>query len=111
MQIEKKKSFDSVFKYGKKHKSEYFTIYFKKETDLKIGIVISKKVGNAVLRNYVKRIIRELFRKTKDKFEDNMHMIIIPSKKYNWDKLQFKRVKKSWMESISKINQINNELC
>ena len=38
----------------------------------RLGVIASKRVGNAVIRNRAKRLIRELFRKHK-------HHILIPS--------------------------------
>lgn len=32
------------------------------ETDARVGIVTSKRVGNAVVRNRVRRLLREIFR-------------------------------------------------
>lgn len=45
----------------------WFKVYFKSSMNnfvhSRLGISVSKKVGNAVLRNRTKRIIREYFRK------------------------------------------------
>jgi len=46
----------------------------------KIGITASKKVGNAVQRNRVKRLIREFFRKNKDRITGDRYYIVIARK-------------------------------
>lgn len=51
--------------------SKYFVIYYKKKenNDVRIAISASKKLGDAVVRNYQKRVIREILRKNLKKFE------------------------------------------
>jgi len=48
----------------KKHSvgSKYYVLYFDRADDTKVAISVSKKLGNAVARNYQKRVTRELLR-------------------------------------------------
>ncbi len=43
----------------------------------RIGITVSKKNGNAVRRNYIKRFLREFFRLNKNKFINHDFIIIV----------------------------------
>jgi ribonuclease P protein component len=43
----------------------------------RLGVTVSKKVGNAVIRNRCKRIIREIFRKNKDKFPLGADVVVV----------------------------------
>jgi len=54
-------------------------IYFSKHADFatKVGIVASKKVGGAVMRNLCKRKLREFFRLNQHKIDSNIHMVWI----------------------------------
>ena len=47
---------------------------------LRLGITASKKVGNAVVRNRVKRAVREWFRRCRDRIEmgnDGLDIVVI----------------------------------
>ena len=51
----------------------------------RIGITVSKKVGNAVIRNRIKRLIREFFRNNRLKFPVADYNIIARSGAPNLD--------------------------
>jgi ribonuclease P protein component len=59
--------FQRVFKYGTKRVAPLFVLYMLPGLRpwSRLGIAVSKRVGNAVVRNRVKRRIRELFRQHK----------------------------------------------
>ena len=52
---------------SKKKHSKYFTLFIS-EGRTRIGITISNKVGNSPERHYLKRCIKEVFRKNKNLF-------------------------------------------
>ncbi|MCL0044738.1 ribonuclease P protein component [Nitrospinaceae bacterium] len=65
---------------GRKHCTGTFcTIFFlPNRLDRKrLGIIASKKTGNAVARNFTKRKIREVFRHIKGRIEPAMDIVII----------------------------------
>lgn len=46
----------------------------------RLGIIASRKVGNAIVRNRAKRMIRELFRQNKNRLQDGMDVVVISGK-------------------------------
>ncbi len=43
----------------------------------RLGIVVTRKAGNAVYRNRVKRVLREVFRKNKGRINPPMDLVVI----------------------------------
>jgi ribonuclease P protein component len=44
----------------------------------RLGLSVSRKVGNAVVRNRWKRLLREAFRLTRDHLPEGLDLIVIP---------------------------------
>ncbi|ALS77170.1 MULTISPECIES: ribonuclease P protein component [Planococcus] len=77
--IKKNKEFQQIFKKGKSFANRQFIVYVLKseQPEFRIGLSVSKKVGNAVVRNRVKRYIRQTFLELKDELLPNADYIII----------------------------------
>lgn len=62
--LKKSKEFSVIYKTGKSVADRYFVLYYKKNKigHNKIGYSVSKKVGNAVTRNRIKRLLKEAYR-------------------------------------------------
>ncbi|MBU0904634.1 MAG: ribonuclease P protein component [Planococcaceae bacterium] len=78
--VKKNAEFQKIFKRGKSFANRQFVVYcFEKEgqEDFRIGLSVSKKIGNAVTRNRIKRYIRQAFLEMKDEVKPNMDYVII----------------------------------
>lgn len=60
--LKKNVQFQAVYRRGKSTAAPHLVLLHLRRRDIKIGISVSKKVGNAVKRNLVKRRIRECVR-------------------------------------------------
>ena len=78
----KRGQFLRLSKQGKKIHTGYFIAIVLNGTEKnnRIGITVSKKVGNAVERNRIKRVIREYFRHRKESFKEIRDINIIGKK-------------------------------
>jgi len=43
----------------------------------RLGLTVSSKVGTAVVRNAVRRRLREVFRKRRDRWPGGMHLVVV----------------------------------
>jgi ribonuclease P protein component len=78
--LAKRHQFEQVIDQGQKHRTGTFCTIFFLPNDLdrkRLGIIASKKIGNAVARNLTKRKIREVFRHIKGRIEPAMDIVII----------------------------------
>ena len=78
----KRASFLKLSRFGKKIQTRYFiAAILGAETDkTRIGITVSKRVGKAVERNRIKRIVRDYYRKNRDTISGNRDINIIARK-------------------------------
>ena len=80
--LKKRSEFLSVRDSGRSVKSKFFIINFLYSTkkEIKVGLTVSRKIGNSVKRNYVKRILRAIIRNNYSKIPENLNFEIIPKK-------------------------------
>lgn len=79
VRLRKRREFDAVFQRGAKGVDRYFVCYVvrRDQQDSRLGTVVSRKVGGAVVRNRVKRYIREYFRQHRQGFEEVVDVVVI----------------------------------
>ena len=78
--VKKNKDFQKVFKHGKSFANRQFVIYslrMEGQEEFRLGISVSKKVGNAVTRNRIKRYVRQAVLELKDDLRPDRDYIII----------------------------------
>lgn len=77
--LKKYGDFQRVYKKGKSYANKYLVMYVRKQDTSKnrIGISVSKKVGNSVVRHRITRLIRESYRLNETKFVDGLDIVVI----------------------------------
>lgn len=78
--VRRRGEFQQVFNQGYRVASRYFTLLVSPHpgTPARLGIVASRKLGDAVRRNRAKRLIRELFRTRAPLPFGGVDVIVIP---------------------------------
>lgn len=80
--IRRKKDFLLLYREGKRYRGKYFNlIYFPNNLRFsRMAVIASKKTGKAVIRNKIKRLVRELFRRNKGLMKENIDILIVTKK-------------------------------
>ena len=101
--IKSKNDFQIVYKTGRSVVDSMSAMYVlaNDEKNIKIGFAVGKKMGNAVVRNRVKRLMREVFRHRRSELKDSIHIIWVARKKliaadiYTYDRIFMRLAKRA----------------
>ena len=77
--LKKSKDFQNVYNKGNSYANRLLVMYvLENHTDKnRLGISVSKKVGNSVIRHHVTRLIRESYRLQEDMFNSGLDIVVI----------------------------------
>lgn len=100
--------FAKVYKNGKNYWNRNLILYVMKN-DLgytRVGYSITKKIGNSVVRNQIRRQMKEIYRLNFDLVKDNYDLIFIPKK--NVVDISYKQLESAMMH-IMKLGKITKK--
>lgn len=79
--LSRSRDFDRVYREGSSRANRYFVLYEfdRGEDDSKhrLGVSVGRRVGSAVVRNKVKRVIREAFRELSDRLPETHDFVLV----------------------------------
>ena len=77
--LKKNKDFQLTYKKGKSYANRYLVMYVRENgtSGNRLGLSVSKKVGNSVVRHRVTRLLRESYRLQEEHFRRGYDVIVI----------------------------------
>ncbi|MFC3927322.1 ribonuclease P protein component [Streptococcus caprae] len=80
--VKRNTDFQAIFEQGKSKANRKFVVYYleKDQPHFRAGLSVSKKLGNAVVRNRTKRKIRHCLQEFSAHLAQNVDMVIIARK-------------------------------
>ena len=77
--LKSNRDFKNVYSNGKSYANRYLIMYVL-ENDLeknRLGISVSKKVGNSVVRHHITRLVRESYRLQEEMFNSGLDIVVV----------------------------------
>ncbi len=109
--LKKRDDFRRVFQKGRSYANRQFVLYIyqrDKDGPFRVGISISRKVGNAVTRNRMKRMIKEIIRHWISEIKPNIDLVVIVRKRAAG--MNYHQVKGSLRHLFNKSRLFQNHL-
>ena len=80
--LKKNDDFKNVYKNGRSYANKYLVMYVLKNNSEcnRLGISVSKKVGNSVVRHRVTRLVRESYRLHENIFNSGLDIVVVARK-------------------------------
>ena len=77
--LKKNRDFQNVYSKGRSYANRMLVMYVLNNhtEDNRLGISVSKKVGNSVIRHRITRLIRESYRLQEDMFNSGLDIVVI----------------------------------
>ena len=108
--VKREKDFKSIFKDGTSFANRKFVVYQleNQQNHFRVGLSVSKKLGNAVTRNQIKRRIRHILQSVKGSLVEHVDFVVIARK--GVETLEYAEMEKNLLHvlKLSKIYQEGN---
>lgn len=107
--IKKNADFQQVYRTGKSYANKLLILYVMKtgeERETRIGISVSKKVGNSVVRHHVTRLIRESFRLNTDRVRTGLDIVVVARAAAK--EAEFKKIESAYLHLCGLHNILEN---
>jgi ribonuclease P protein component len=110
LRLRNREDFSRIYRGGKSFANGQFVVYWSKQPSaepFRLGVSASKKIGNAVVRNRMRRMIKEIVRHQADRIVPRTDFILIVRKPATLMKM--KEMEKSVLHVLKKAGLLKNK--
>ena len=101
--LRKSEDFSNIISTGQNYKNKYFSIYYKESNLTLYGITVPKKIGIAVIRNKLKRQVKNII-SNNEKYIQSKHNYVIIIKEPTL-KLDYEGLKNNLLDLMKKVGK------
>ena len=107
--LKKRYQFNYVYKSGEHFSGEHIVLYVvsSKTKNIKVGLAVTKKVGHAVVRNRIRRRLREIIKAKISTLKQSYNIIVVA--RDNISSASFETLTNEFSKLLKKANLINEE--
>jgi ribonuclease P protein component len=94
---------------GRRAATEHFVVFTVDppgETS-RLGVVVSRKSGNAVRRNRIKRLLREIFRTRSPLFSHPADIVILARKQASFERITYAAVVRELEQALTRLGLLD----
>ncbi|WP_040951113.1 ribonuclease P protein component [Gorillibacterium massiliense] len=105
--LARREDFNRVYRYGKSTANQQFVVYVlpKPQNEcFRVGVSVSKKLGNAVVRNRLRRTMKEIVRLHKEQIADKVDFVLIARKPVA--DMEYEEMRKSLLHVLKRASLI-----
>ncbi len=101
--ILKRQEFRQIYDRGRRYHFPLFTIFALRNAQdrSRLGITVTRRTGSAVVRNRCKRLLREVFRRNKERFPIPMDVVV--NARYSMVEATYAEVEAQFLSFIEKL--------
>lgn len=109
LRLTRREDFNKVYRYGKSAANQQFVVYSLPNPRIerfRMGVSVSKKLGSAVVRNRIRRMVKEIVRLQAEKIRSHYDFVIIARKPVA--ELDYKQMEKSLLHALKRAQLLRN---
>ena len=108
VRIVRSSDYQAIYKTGFKIHSPHFVLFSRGNAlgYSRLGITASRKVGGAVVRNRVKRLFREIFRRSLNQIPNRFDIVV--NAKSNCDGVHYEELQTEFLKTVKKLAERNS---
>ncbi len=108
--IKKNEDFRKCYKDGRSRADRYLAVYVLDNGTgtNRLGVSVSKKVGNSVIRHRIKRLVRESFRLNEKIMSDSGSDIVVVGRR-SANGASYYEIERALLKNLSKLNCIRQD--